>query len=319
MIILGVETSCDETAVSIVRNGKEVFSNIVFSQIDIHKYNGGVIPEIASRNHVEKILYVFQDAIIKSSIKIKDIDYVAVTKTPGLIGSLIVGIVAAHTFAYVNDIKIIDIDHIDGHIYANYIEHELKYPLLALVVSGGHTELRITYDGYEFVKLGETLDDAVGECYDKVGRVLGLPYPGGIYVDKIAIKGNINRYKLPLVYLEKDSFNFSFSGLKSAVINLINKTKQNNEEVVVEDLAASFQYSAISVLTTKTIECAKKYKVKQIVLAGGVAANSELRKQIVEKGSKLEDCEIIYPSMKYCTDNAAMIAVAAFFKLKQIK
>lgn len=312
MLVLGVETSCDETSVSIVRDGKEVLSNIIYTQIDIHKEYGGVVPEIASRHHVAKITYVFDQALKVANVTPKEIDLVSVTHHPGLIGSLLVGINAAKTFALAHNIKYVEVDHIVGHIYANYIEHDFHFPMLALVVSGGHTELRLMKDHYDFTLLGETLDDAVGESYDKVGRVMNLEYPAGAKVDKLAHMGKPT-YKLPYVYMDKDSLNFSLSGLKSAVLNVCNKAHMKGEEINIPDLACSFQDSVVRVLTDKTMQAAKMYDVKQIVVAGGVAANRGLRESLTEASQK-EGLELSFPKMVYCTDNAAMIAVAGYFK-----
>ncbi|MDD3382046.1 MAG: tRNA (adenosine(37)-N6)-threonylcarbamoyltransferase complex transferase subunit TsaD [Bacilli bacterium] len=314
MLVLGVESSCDETSVAVVRDGKEILSNIIYSQIDIHKEFGGVVPEVASRHHIKKITIVFEEAFKKANVLPSDIDVVAVTGKPGLVGSLLVGINAAEAFALAFNIPCIKIDHITGHIYANYIEHTFDFPLLALVVSGGHTELVLMKEHYSFEKLGETLDDAIGEAYDKVGRVLGLPYPGGVYVDKIS-QGVTPTYELPLVYLDNQPYNFSFSGLKSAVLNIINKANMKKEVIDKASLAASFQSVAVKVLVDKTINAAKEFKVKKIVIAGGVAANSHLRNSLKE-AAKAIDLEVNYPSMKYCTDNAAMIAVSGYFKYK---
>lgn len=313
MIVLGVETSCDETSVAIVIDGKEVVSNVVFTQIDIHKAFGGVVPEVASRSHVEKITYVFNEALEKANMTPKDIDLVCVTSHPGLIGSLLVGINAAKAFAIANDIKYIEVNHITGHIYANNIESDFVFPALALVVSGGHTELVLMKGHYQFEILGQTLDDAVGEAYDKVGRVLDLTYPAGAALDKLAHEGKPT-YDLPHVYLDKDTFDFSLSGLKSAVINLVNKCHMKHLEINKADLACSFQESVVSVLVDKTIHAAKKYQVKHILLAGGVAANRGLRERMDEEVKKLTGVKLTYPSMKYCTDNAAMIAVSGYFK-----
>ena len=313
MLVLGVESSCDETSVALVKDGKEVLANIVYSQIDTHKVFGGVVPEVASREHVKKIIYVFEQALQEANVVPQDIDLVAVTTTPGLIGSLLVGINAAKAFALAHNIRYVDVNHIDGHIYANYIESDFDFPILALVVSGGHTELILMKDHYQFEVLGQTLDDAVGEAYDKVGRVMGLDYPAGMYVDRLAQTGNTT-YKLPFVYLDKDSYNFSFSGLKSAVLNIINKCNMKKEAINIADLAASFQNSVVTVLVDKTIQAAKAHKVNQIVVAGGVAANQGLRKALSEAVNKLENVKLTFPKMKYCTDNAAMIAVAGYFK-----
>lgn len=313
MIVLGVESSCDETAVAIVKDGKEVLANAVYTQIDIHKEFGGVIPEVASRHHVQKITYVFEQALKEANITPASIDLVAVTTHPGLIGSLLVGINAAKAFALAHHIKCVEINHIVGHIYANYIETDFNFPMLALVVSGGHTELLLMKDHYQFELLGETLDDAVGEAYDKVGRVLDLEYPAGVKVDNLAATGE-DTYHLPVVLLDKDSYNFSFSGLKSAVINTVNKCHMKNEEINKANLACSFQSSVVKVLVSKTIKAAKEYNVKQIVVAGGVAANKGLRKGLKEAVDEIPNLFLTFPQMKYCTDNAAMIAVAGYFK-----
>lgn len=312
MIVLGVETSCDETSVSIVKNGKEVLSNVIYTQIDIHKLYGGVVPEVASRHHLRKITYVFDQSLKEAGLEPKDIDLVAVTARPGLIGSLLVGINAAKTFALAHDIEFIEVDHIVGHIYANHIESDFEFPMLALVVSGGHTELVYIKDHYDFEILGETLDDAVGEAYDKVGRVMNLEYPAGAKIDKLAHVGSPT-YPLPLVYVDKDSYDFSFSGMKSAVLNLVNKAKMKNEEINNADLAASFQTRVVKVLTDKTIKAAKEYNVKQIVVAGGVAANQGLRSSL-KAAAEDNNIKLTFPKMVYCTDNAAMIAVAGYFK-----
>lgn len=313
MLVLGIETSCDETSVALVRDGKEVLSNVVYTQIDIHKKFGGVVPEVASRHHVQKITIVFEEALNAAKVRPEEIDLVSVTHHPGLIGSLLVGINAARAFALAHNLKYIEIDHIEGHIYANYLESDFHFPVLALVVSGGHTELVLMKEHYQFEILGQTLDDAVGECYDKVGRVMGLDYPAGVLVDKLAHQGNPT-YKLPFVYLDKESYDFSFSGLKSSVINLINTASMKGEEVNIPDLACSFQSSAVRVLVDKTIHAARAFGVKHIVVAGGVAANKGLRAVLAEEVAKLNGVELTFPSMKYCTDNAAMVAVAGYFK-----
>ncbi|HEY8395679.1 MAG TPA: tRNA (adenosine(37)-N6)-threonylcarbamoyltransferase complex transferase subunit TsaD [Bacilli bacterium] len=313
MIVLGVETSCDETSVAVVKDGKEVLANVVYSQIKFHKTYGGVVPEVASRHHIRKIIPVFEQALNEAKVDPSEIDLVAVTSHPGLIGSLIVGINAAKAFALAHELKYLEIDHINGHIYANHIENDFHFPILALVVSGGHTELVLMKDHYQFEVLGETLDDAVGECYDKVGRVMGLEYPAGAKVDELAHQGK-PQYRLPLIYLDKEGYDFSFSGLKSAVINLLNTAKMKNEEVNLADLACSFQESAVKVLTAKTIHAAKEYGVSQIIVAGGVAANRGLREALGEEVKKLPKVTLSFPSLKYCTDNAAMIAVAGYFK-----
>lgn len=312
MIILAVESSCDETSVAIVKDGKEVLSHIVLSQIDIHKIYGGVVPEIASRNHIVHMTRVFEQALNDANIPIENIDLVAVTRGPGLIGSLLVGINAASAFAFANSKPIIGVNHLVGHIYAAGIEHEMKFPALALLVSGGHTELLYMKDHMDIKMIGTTLDDAVGEAYDKVARTLGLSYPGGPIVDKLAAQGK-DTYHLPRPYLN-DTFNFSFSGLKSAVINVVHNADQRGEKINVNNMCTSFQTSVLDVLIGKTKAAAKHFNVNQIILAGGVAANRGLRTRIHEE---IKDIEIIIPSMKYCTDNAAMIGAAAYYQYQK--
>ncbi|MGE4320163.1 MAG: tRNA (adenosine(37)-N6)-threonylcarbamoyltransferase complex transferase subunit TsaD [Acholeplasmataceae bacterium] len=308
MRILAVESSCDETSVAIVEDGKNVISHVVLSQIDIHKIYGGVVPEIASRNHIVHMTRVFEQALKEANMSAKDIDLVAVTKGPGLIGSLLVGINAATTFAFAHQLPIIGVNHLIGHIYAANIEHEIKFPALTLLISGGHTELLYLKDHMDIKMLGTTLDDAVGEAYDKVARTLGLPYPGGPVIDKLSVEG-IPTYQLPRPLIDDESLNFSFSGLKSAVINLVHNEEQRGNEINKANMCASFQNAVIDVLITKTKKAAEKLQVNQIIVAGGVAANKGLRKRIFEE---IKDIEIIIPSMKYCTDNAAMIGAAAY-------
>ena len=313
MLVLGVESSCDETSVAIVRDGKEVLCNIINSQIDIHKLFGGVVPEVASRHHVYQVSMVFEQAFKEAGVKQEDIDLVAVTKGPGLIGSLLVGVNAAKTFALMYNKPIIGVHHLAGHIYANAIEHDMKFPSVALLVSGGNTELIYMKEHFDFEVIGQTLDDAVGEAYDKVARVVGLPYPGGPHVDRLAHEGKDN-YHLPRVYLDENSYNFSFSGLKSAVINLVHNANQRKEEINKEDLCASFQDSVTEVLVRKTFKLAKEKQVNQIIVAGGVSANKGLKERFTKENPGFEIC---IPSIKYCTDNAAMIAVAGYYQYKK--
>lgn len=316
MLVLGVESSCDETSVAIVRDGKEVLSNVINSQISIHEKFGGVVPEIASRQHTYVVSMVFKEAFEKAGVNPSDIDLVAVTKGPGLIGSLLVGVNAAKAFALMYNKPIIGVNHLAGHIYANAIEHEMKFPLVALLVSGGNTELIYMKESFDFEIIGETLDDAVGEAYDKVARVVGLPYPGGPHVDRLAHEGK-DTYHLPRVYLEDGSYNFSFSGLKSAVINLAHNASQRNEEINVNDLCASFQDSVSEVLVRKTISLAKIKRVRQIIVAGGVSANKGLKERFASETP--QGLEVCIPSIKYCTDNAAMIAVAGYYQYQKSK
>jgi len=312
MIVLAVESSCDETSVSINRDGKEILTNIVLSQIDVHKQYGGVVPEIASREHIKGVTMVFEEALKESKIKRSEIDLVAVTKGPGLIGSLLIGVNAAKAFAFANDIPIIGVHHIAGHIYANAITKDLVFPLVCLVVSGGHTELILMKEHYDFQKLGETMDDAVGEAYDKIARTVGLGYPGGPVVDKLAFEG-IPSYKMPDISMG-NTYNFSFSGIKSHVINLVHNLKQRNEELNIPDLCASFQKTVSEVLVSKSIRAIKEYNAKMFIIAGGVAANKGLRARISEK---ITDVEVLVPEFKYCTDNAAMIGIAGYHLYKK--
>ena len=312
MIILAIETSCDETAMAIVEDGKKVIANYVYTQISIHTLYGGVVPEIASREHIKKITYVLDATLKEAKMNIDDVDYIAVTAKPGLLGSLMVGINCAKTLALVYNKPLIMVDHIYGHIYANYLEDDFVFPLLALVVSGGHTELVLMKDHYEFEILGETMDDAVGESYDKVARVVGVGYPGGPIIDKIASIGKPT-YKLPRP--DPGDYNFSFSGLKSAVINLYHNETMKGNEINKEDLAASFQEAVIDCLVNKTMKAVSEYKVKQVIVAGGVAANKGLRQRLGEEVTK-QNIKFTIPSFKYCTDNAAMIASAAYNQIK---
>ena len=314
--ILGIESSCDETSCSIVKNGYEEISTVILSQIDIHTLYGGVVPEIASRNHVKDITFVIDKCLKDAKLTMNDIDAVAVTYGPGLIGSLLVGLEAAKTLAYVNNKPLIGVHHIRGHIYANNINREMEFPLMALVISGGHTKLIYMKDHFDFVEVGSTLDDAVGECFDKVGRVIGVGYPGGPIIDKLAKDGKCS-YSLPIP-LNDESFNFSFSGLKSAIINLVHNEEQRNKEIRKEDLCASFTKVVVDSLTTKTVRAMKKYKVNNLILAGGVAANSHIREEF-EKLSQENGFKFSYPSIKYCTDNATMIAAAGYFLYKEGK
>ena len=311
--ILGIESSCDETSCSIVKNGRIDIGTSISTQISIHKNYGGVFPEIASREHVKNITFVIEECLEKAQMKIEDIDAIAITYGPGLIGSLLIGLEAAKTLSFIYNKPLIPVHHIAGHIYANSLEKEMKFPLLALVVSGGHTELVLMKDHYKFEKLGGTLDDAIGECYDKVARVLGLEYPGGPKVDKLAHMGKPT-YKLPIP-MNDDSYNFSFSGLKSAVINLNHNLEQRNEQLNKEDLATSFQNVAITEIINKTRKAIKEENIKTLIVAGGVAANQGLREEVTKLGKEL-GVDVTIPSMKYCTDNATMIAAAGYYAYK---
>ena len=308
--VLGIESSCDETSFSIVKNGVDEIATVISSQIDIHKDYGGVVPEIASRAHVKNITFVIEELLEKSKMTMDEIDMVAVANGPGLIGSLLVGLEAAKTIAWLYNKPLIPVHHIAGHIYANNLVRRLEFPLLCLVISGGHTELVFMDKDYSFRKLGGTLDDAVGECYDKVGKVIGVDYPAGPKIDKLAQIGN-HTYELPLP-LNDDSYNFSFSGLKSAVINLVHNEEQRGNEINKEDLATSFQDTVVEILAKKTVHAIVNYDVKNLILAGGVSANSGIRKRM-EEISKDRGINFTCPEIKYCTDNAAMIASAGYY------
>lgn len=314
-LIIGIETSCDETAVAVVKNGREILSNVVSSQIESHKRFGGVVPEIASRHHVEQITFIMEEAIKEAEVTFEEIDAVAVTEGPGLVGALLVGVNAAKALAFALDKPLIGVHHIAGHIYANHIVEELTFPLLTLVVSGGHTELIYMEKHGSFEVIGETRDDAVGEAYDKVARTIGLPYPGGPHIDRLAQTGEavIN---FPRSWLEPGSYDFSFSGLKSAVINTLHNAKQRGETWSNEQIAASFQASVIEVLVGKTMAAAKEKNVKQVLLAGGVAANKGLRQALTEACND-ENLELTIPPLNLCTDNAAMIASAGTIMFQQ--
>lgn len=317
-IIMGIETSCDETAVAIVKNGREILANVVASQIESHKRFGGVVPEIASRHHVEQITIVVEEALTRAGMELKDIQGIAVTEGPGLVGALLIGVNAAKAIAFAHDIPLIGVHHIAGHIYANRLITEMKFPLLSLVVSGGHTEIVVMNDHANFDVIGETRDDAAGEAYDKVARTLNLPYPGGPHIDRLAHEGDAT-IELPRAWLEEDSYDFSFSGLKSAVINAVHNAEQRGEEIIPQNLAASFQDSVIDVLVTKTVKAAKEYKVKQVLLAGGVAANRGLRNALQQAFSDHKDIELVIPPLDLCTDNAAMIAAVGSVLFNQGK
>ena len=314
MYILAIESSCDETSVSIVKDGVEEISTVILSQMDTHANYGGVVPEIASRMHVENITIVIDEALKKANMKMEDIDAFAVTYGPGLIGSLLVGLMAAKTLAFIYNKPLIPVHHIAGHIYANNLVKRLEFPLIALVVSGGHTELIYMKEDYSFEKLGGTLDDAVGEAYDKVARVIGVPYPGGPLVDKLAHTG-VDTYDLPLP-LNDDSYNFSFSGLKSAVINLAHNERQRGNDIIAANMACSFQNRVVEILVKKTMKALKFYNVDNLIVAGGVAANKGLRQALTE-ACKKASVNLIIPEMKYCTDNAAMIGAAAYYAYKR--
>ena len=307
--ILAIETSCDETAVAIIKNGREIAANVVASQIESHKRFGGVVPEIASRHHVEQITIVMEEALNQANLTIADLDAIAVTEGPGLVGALLIGVNAAKALAFAHNKPLVPVHHIAGHIYANRLVTEMKFPLLSLVVSGGHTELVYMKEHGHFEVIGETRDDAAGEAYDKVARTLNMPYPGGPHIDRLAQEG-IPTIDLPRAWLEEGSFDFSFSGLKSAVINTVHNAEQRGETIAPEDLAASFQASVIEVLVKKTEKAVAQYGVKQVLVAGGVAANKGLRHALEKTFADQPAIELVIPPLSLCTDNAAMIAAA---------
>jgi len=313
--ILAIETSCDETAAAVVRDGREVLSNIVASQTDIHRRFGGVVPEIASRKHVEQITVILEEALRSAGVSRGDIDAVAVTQGPGLVGSLLVGISAAKALALALDVPLIGTHHIAGHIYANRLIGEIVYPALALVVSGGHTELVLLPEEGVFRIIGQTRDDAVGEAYDKVARALRFPYPGGPHIDRLASDAD-NCIEMPRAWLEPDSFDFSFSGLKTAVLSEVNRAVMRGEVPMFAALARGFQESVVDVLTGKTMRAAQVFGVRQVLLCGGVAANRGLRSRMRELCGEA-GLPLLIPPMELCTDNAAMIAAAADLKWRR--
>lgn len=306
--VLAIESSCDETAVAIIEDAKHIIASVVATQIDVHKQYGGVIPEVASRIHIENITMVIDECLNQANISVDDVDAIAFTQGPGLIGSLHVGVQAAKTLAWAYNKPLVPVHHIAGHIYANNLVTDMQFPLMALVVSGGHTELVYMKDSFSFEVVGTTQDDAIGEAFDKVGRVLNLPYPGGVYIDKLSKEGK-NIYKLPKPKPEKE-LDFSFSGLKSGVLQFMKRMERNHETFEPADLACSFQETAIECLLSRADLALSRYDVKQFVLAGGVAANSCLRmrvKELIDK--KHRHVELIIPPLSCCTDNAAMIGV----------
>ena len=310
--ILGIESSCDETAAAVVENGRTVLSNIISSQIDIHTIYGGVVPEIASRLHLENINGCIKLALKEAGKTYSDIDAIAVTKGPGLVGALLVGVSAAKGLSFAENIPLIGVNHIRGHVAANYISHpELKPPFVCLIVSGGHTHLTVVKDYRDFMIVGKSVDDAAGECYDKVARAVGLGYPGGPKVDKASKTGNPEAIEFPRGEVKDRPYDFTFSGLKSAVLNHINKANMMGEEINVPDLCASFQKSVVDSLVLRTIKCAESFGLKNVALAGGVSANSALREAFREACSE-KGFSCFYPEPVYCTDNAAMIAAAGY-------
>lgn len=312
--ILGIESSCDETSISIVKNGKEEIVTTTLSQIDIHKKFGGVVPEIASRSHAECITIVIEDCLTKANMKMEDITAIAVTYGPGLAGSLLVGVEAAKTVALCYNKPLIGVNHMAGHIYANNLVDTMDFPLICLVISGGHTEIIYMDSDLSFKRIGSTIDDSVGEAFDKVARVIDVPYPGGPVIDKMSKIGK-DTYDLPLP-MDDDSYNFSFSGIKSAVINLVHNEKQRGNEIRKEDLATSFENIVIKTLTKKTMKAIEEYKVKELLIAGGVSANSGIREEF-DKLCKEKGIKLVVPKLSYCTDNGAMIAAAGYYYYKK--
>ena len=316
-LILAIESSCDETAASVVKNGRTVLSNVISSQIELHKLYGGVVPEIASRKHIEKINQVVEAALAEAGVSLDNLDAIGVTYGPGLVGALLVGVAEAKAIAYAKKLPLVGVHHIEGHVSANYIEHpDLEPPFLCLIVSGGHTHLVIVKDYGVFEILGRTRDDAAGEAYDKVARAIGLGYPGGPKIERIAREGNPDAVKFPKAHIEGAEYDFSFSGVKSAVLNYLNQAQMKGGEVNRADLAASFQKAVVDVLVEHTMMAAGDYNMNKIAIAGGVASNGTLR-AAMEKVCAEHGYQFFRPSPVYCTDNAAMIGAAAYYEYKK--
>jgi len=314
VLILAIESSCDETAASVVKNGREVLSNVISSQIELHKIYGGVVPEIASRKHIEKINQVIEEALSDASVTLDDLDAIGVTYGPGLVGALLVGVAEAKAIAYAKKLPLVGVHHIEGHISANYIENkELEPPFICLVVSGGHTHLVCVKDYGKYEIIGRTRDDAAGEAFDKVARAIGLGYPGGPKIDKLSKEGNPNAIVFPKAHIAGASYDFSFSGVKSAVLNYINGCNMKGEEYKTADIAASFQKAVTDVLVENAMKAVKEYGMNKFAIAGGVASNSTLR-SAMEEACKKNGVDFYHPSPIYCTDNAAMIGAAAYYE-----
>ena len=314
VLILAIESSCDETAASVVKNGREVLSNVISSQIELHKLYGGVVPEIASRKHIEKINQVIEEALLEASVTLDDIDAIGVTYGPGLVGALLVGVAEAKAIAYAKNLPLVGVHHIEGHISANYIENkELEPPFVCLVVSGGHTHLVCVKDYGKYEIIGRTRDDAAGDAFDKVARAIGLGYPGGPKIDKLSKEGNANAIVFPKAHIEDAPYDFSFSGVKSSVLNYINGCQMKGEEYNQADIAASFQKAVTDVLVGNAMRAVKEYGLSKFAIAGGVASNSTLRAAMKEACEK-NNVEFYHPSPIFCTDNAAMIGVAAYYE-----
>ena len=314
IVLLAIESSCDETAAAVVKNGREVLSNVIYSQIALHTQYGGVVPEIASRKHIEKINQVITQALDEAGMTLKDLDGIAVTYGPGLVGALLVGVSEAKAISFATGLPLIGIHHIEGHISANYIENkELEPPFVCLVASGGHSHLVVVRDYGEYEIIGRTRDDAAGEAFDKVARAIGLGYPGGPKIDKLSKEGNPEAIAFPRAKVDENEYDFSFSGLKSAVLNYLNACQMKGEEVSSADVAASFQKAVIDVLVEHSIHAVKQFRFKKFAIAGGVASNSSLRAAFEERCAK-EGIEFYHPSPIYCTDNAAMIGAAGYYE-----
>lgn len=314
VMILAIESSCDETAASVVKNGREVLSNVISSQIELHKLYGGVVPEIASRKHIEKINQVIEEALSEAKVTLDDIDAIGVTYGPGLVGALLVGVAEAKAIAYAKNLPLVGVHHIEGHISANFIENkELEPPFVCLVVSGGHTHLVCVKDYGKYEIIGRTRDDAAGEAFDKVARAIGLGYPGGPKIDKLSKEGNPDAIVFPKAHINDAPYDFSFSGVKSAVLNYINGCKMKGEDYNREDIAASFQKAVTDVLVENAMRAVKEYSTSKFAIAGGVASNSTLR-AAMKKACEERNVEFYYPSPIFCTDNAAMIGVAAYYE-----
>ncbi len=317
MNILGIETSCDETAAAVVTDGREIRSNIVASQIELHAKYGGIVPELASRKHVEVINYIVDQSMEEAGLRFDELEAIAVTNRPGLIGALLVGVAAAKSLAYCHDLPLLGINHIEGHIYANFMEDEaLPFPHVCLTVSGGHTLLVEIQEGWKYEILGTTQDDAAGEAYDKVAQYLGLGFPGGKIIDDLAKEGDSNAIQFPRPMLKRDNYQFSFSGIKTAVRFFVEKAKATGTLPPIADIAASFQAAVVEVLVGKTIRAAKAKNLKAITLTGGVAANRQLRESMREAGAEI-GAEVYYPPIQLCTDNGAMIAGVAYHKYQE--
>ena len=317
MHILGIETSCDETAAAVVTDGIDIRSNIVASQIELHAKYGGIVPELASRKHVEAINYIVDQALDEAAVRFDELAAIAVTNRPGLIGALLVGVAAAKSLAYCHDLPLLGINHIEGHIYANFMEHQaLPFPHVCLTVSGGHTQLVEVQEGWRYEILGTTQDDAAGEAYDKVAQYLGLGFPGGKVIDDLAKEGDSNAIQFPRPMLGRDNYEFSFSGIKTSVRFFVEKAKATRTPPPVRDIAASFQAAVVDVLVGKTIRAAKAKNVKAITLTGGVAANRQLRQAMLDAGNEI-GAEVFYPRIQLCTDNGAMIAGVAYQKYQE--